>query len=55
MKVTYIKLDGTTFEGPLFSPHMELVSLEDGTVYTSEIVRKQLYKDENGTLIYPEG
>jgi hypothetical protein len=55
MKAIYTNLDGTTFEGPLFNPAMEIVTLPDGRAYqTVSVSRVELAVDENGHFIYQE-
>lgn len=53
MRVIYINLDGTTFEGPLFNPAMVIVSF-GGRFYRSRVVREELGVNAEGKLIYPE-
>ena len=57
--MTYKRLDGTTFKGPLFHRDMEIVGLDDGktyfTVFDNEhrpIYRQEMAIDNNGKFIY---
>lgn len=63
MMITYQRLDGSMFEGPLFHPRMEVASVldpRDGTVKTFKtlfdtdssipLIRVELKVDENGNF-----
>lgn len=60
MTIEYRNLDGTTFEGPLFHPHLETASLDGKRHYMTKfdefrrpVYRVELAVDENGWFVQP--